>query len=372
MPKKTTVAMYAGVFTLVISFVAIGYRPPQSQGQVAQALPAVAPQQTDDTKAALDQAAATQIATTMAQTTHMAVAANVANLSISLNAKAQLSQTDDALINKPQIVQPTASNRSLVEYTAKEGDTVQTIASAHHVSTQTIQWANNLSSEDVEVGKQLVVPPLDGVVYTVKANDTAESLAQKYSADAKRIISFNDLELTGIKEGQKIVLPGATLPEEERPGYVAPQSILAQQAVATPNRIASTPASNGYSIVDTSLAGASAGNAYAFGNCTWWAYERRMQLGHPVGSFWGNATTWDIYAQAAGYAVNHQPTVGAVFQMKAFVDAYTGGYGHVGIVESVNGDGSVNVSEMNYAGNFNRVTYRTIPASQAAIYNYIH
>jgi surface antigen len=58
--------------------------------------------------------------------------------------------------------------------------------------------------------------------------------------------------------------------------------------------------------------------------------------------------------------------------MPAFIDAYTGAYGHVGVVEAVNPDGSVYVSEMNYAGNFNRVTYRTIPAGQAALYNYIH
>lgn len=372
LPKKTTIAAYAGVFAFVISFIAIGYRPPQGQGPVAQALPVAAPQ-ADDTKSTLDQAAATQIATTMAQTTHMAVAANVANLSISLNAKAELSQTDDALINKPQIVQPTASNRTLVDYTAKEGDTVQSIAAAHGVSAQTLQWANNLTSDNVDTGKQLAIPPVDGVVYTVKAGDTAESLAAKYGADAKRIISFNDLELTGIKEGQKLVLPGATLPEQERPGYVAPQPVVIQQVARTVSGplAAATPAS-GYSAVDTSLAGASAGNAYAFGNCTWWAYERRAQLGHPVGSFWGNAATWNVYARAAGYAVDKNPTVGAVFQMPAFVDAYTGSYGHVGIVESVNGDGSVNVSEMNYAGNFNRVTYRTIPAAQAALYNYIH
>lgn len=332
---------------------------------MAQALP-VSTTSKDTTKSAIDQAVATQIATTAAQNTHLAVAANVTNLSISLNAKAQLSQTDDALINKPQIIQPTAGNRSLITYTAKEGDTVQSIAAAYNVSTQTIQWANNLTSDTVEAGKQVTVPPLDGVVYTVKAGDTAESIAQKYGADAKRIVSYNDLELSGVKEGQKIVLPGGTLPNEERPGYVAPRPITVQSATS-----ALTPV-GGYSAVNPNLAGASAGNAYAFGNCTWWAYERRVQLGHPVGSFWGNATTWDVYAQAAGYAVDHNPTVGAVFQMKAFIDAYTGGYGHVGIVESVNSDGSVNVSEMNYAGNFNRVTNRTIPASQAAIYNYIH
>ena len=66
------------------------------------------------------------------------------------------------------------------------------------------------------------------------------------------------------------------------------------------------------------------------------------------------------------------PEVGAVYQMPAFIDAYTGAYGHVGIVEAVNGDGSITVSDMNYAGGFNSVSYRTIPASVVGLYNYIH
>jgi surface antigen len=49
-----------------------------------------------------------------------------------------------------------------------------------------------------------------------------------------------------------------------------------------------------------------------------------------------------------------------------------GGAGHVAIVESVNADGSITISEMNYAGNFNRVTSRTVSAGSAAGFNFIH
>lgn len=47
-----------------------------------------------------------------------------------------------------------------------------------------------------------------------------------------------------------------------------------------------------------------------------------------------------------------------------------GAYGHVGVVESINSNGSVTVSEMNWNGGVNVKSYRTI--SNPNSYNYIH
>ena len=109
-----------------------------------------------------------------------------------------------------------------------------------------------------------------------------------------------------------------------------------------------------------------AGNAYAWGNCTWYAYNRRPD----IGSFWGNASTWAVSARAAGYKVDQNPSVGAIAQWNAYANSYIWGYGHVAIVESVNSDGTITVSDMNYAGKLNVVTTRTVPASSVS--NYIH
>lgn len=331
--------------------VAIGYQPPQKIEAVANA--------TDTTQAggpqtpaqpSVDQLVATNIAASIAERAELPIATNVANLSVSLSAESELAQSANNIISKPTIVQPTADGREIRTYTAQAGDTAQAIAQRFGISAETIRWANNLNGDAVEAGRNLRIPPVDGVIYTVRAGDSVDGLAAKYRADKNRITAFNDLELSGITPGATIIIPGGSLPDNERPGYVAPRR---------------GGVSGGFSAVNSSIARASVGNGYARGYCTWYAYERRLQLGRPVGSFWGNAATWDPYARAAGYVVNKTPAVGAVMQNG-------GGYGHVAIVEAVNADGSLTISEMNYAGNWNRVTSRTVDAGTAARFTYIH
>jgi surface antigen len=202
----------------------------------------------------------------------------------------------------------------------------------------------------------LDILPRDGIAYTVKAGDTIQSIADKYKSNASLITTYNDLEISGVSAGAKIIIPGGDLPTTERPGYTAPIT-----------RIASTSGSSSSGSAFSGFRSGSVGNKYAYGNCTWWAYERRAQMGRPVGSFWGNGGSWAFSGRAAGFLVNNVPAAGAVL-----VEA--GSPGHVGIVESVNGDGSIVISEMNNAayGGFNIVNNRTISAGQAAAYQYVH
>src|SRR5690625_2269154 len=86
-------------------------------------------------------------------------------------------------------------------------------------------------------------------------------------------------------------------------------------------------------------------NFYPGGECTWYAFERRAELGKAVSGSWGDAKNWAGNASAQGLTVNNTPSVGAIIQSPAYSNgAY--GMGHVGVVESVNGDGSITISEM--------------------------
>jgi surface antigen len=109
-----------------------------------------------------------------------------------------------------------------------------------------------------------------------------------------------------------------------------------------------------------------AGDAYAWGNCTYWAAALKMKDGHPVPNTWGNANTWDDNAIHDGYSVDHDPTVGAVFQTDE------GDLGHVAYVSEVNpASGEWKISEMNVKG-LNVVSTRTFAAVSAKYFNFIH
>jgi surface antigen len=358
--KSTTIAAYTGVFLLIMSMVAIGYQPPQKMDSVANAVTSQSAQPTSSDQPSVDELVATNVAAGIAERAELPIASNVANLSLSLAAESQLAQTDANVISKPQIVQPTADGREVITYTTKAGDTVNSLSEEFGVAATTIKWANNLNSDALEPGRQLTIPPIDGVIYTVRGGDTIDSIAQKYGADKERIVVFNDLELSGITPDQKLIIPGGNLPETERPGYVAPRS--------------GSRSSGGSSFgINTQLASASAGNRYAANNCTWYAYERRMQLGRPVGSFWGNASTWAMYASAAGYMVNGNPAAGAVMQNGG---GYAG-YGHVAVVEQVVTGQYVRVTEMNAyrgGGGYGVVSTFDVPWGEAVsgMYRYIH
>lgn len=111
------------------------------------------------------------------------------------------------------------------------------------------------------------------------------------------------------------------------------------------------------------------GNAYATGQCTWWAYELRKQLGISTPSYLGNGGQWYLTAPSHDIAVDHTPKVGAALSFLPGQDGADATYGHVAVVIKVNDDDSVVISEMNVKGN-GVVNDRTI--RNASTHWYVH
>lgn len=110
------------------------------------------------------------------------------------------------------------------------------------------------------------------------------------------------------------------------------------------------------------------GNAYAYGQCTWWAYVRRTQLGLPVGSHLGMAACGPIPPRRSAIGWTIPPTGDVIVFTPAQV---SNAWGHVAIVEKVNGDDSIEISEANVNGQVGPFR-RTIEAKQTHAYQYIH
>jgi surface antigen/LysM repeat protein len=286
----------------------------------------------------LDDAATASVAADIAQSNSMLIVSDATKTATSKNEQVALLTTDDDALAKRQVVS-TAGNatRDISSYTVQPGDTLSGIASQFNITTSTVKWANNLDDADmVKPGEHLTILPVSGLVYTVKAGDTPDGLAGSYSANAAQILSFNNAEVTGLKPGMQIIIPDGV--KQDAPKAAPAATSRGQVAGASTFRPALTRYYGG-------------ANGYSYGYCTYYVASRRS-----VPSNWGNANAWYYNAQASGFSVGYSPVPGAI--------AWTGAgyYGHVAYVERVSG-GMVTVSEMNYNGNWGRVTSRTVPAS---------
>ncbi len=296
---------------------------------------------------ALDQLSSADIAVQVARVAQLPQMSAVQNRADTVNAALTVAPADDTVVAKPQVVATAIkTKKDIISYTTVAGDTIGGIAAKFGVTSNSVRWSNGFTGENIAAGKQLYISPIqNGIVYQVKAGDTPDTLAVKFRANKEQIILFNDAEVGGLKVGERIVIPDGD-------GSPAPAVRGNFSANTT-----TFPWGNG---------AVWGGGGYDRGYCTWWAAYRRMQVGHPVPSNLGNARTWKSLAAAAGIPVGNAPKQYAVIWTPP-----RDYYGHVGFVEKVNEDGSVYVSEMNTAG-WNKVSYKTLSAADAARYSYIY
>ncbi len=295
----------------------------------------------------IDQLSSAEIAANVAQTVALAETISVKNNADSVSIELAITPADSLAVAKPQALGTSAKTKAdIQDYTVQPGENVASIATKFNVTSESIMGSNSLRNNNVAAGTVLVIPPINGLVYTVKPGDTPDSLAQRYRANKDQITAFNDVELTGLTVGERIVIPGGQVP--------------APVVISRPFQ-----ATFGY-------------NGYDYGWCTWYAANRRTQIGRPIPANLGDAWTWDDRAAAAGFTVNRSPSVGAVA-----VTGSTRRPGHVAIVEAVNDDGSIWISEMNSRGQvsmtdgrpyggWGKIDWKIIPADQARSINYIH
>jgi N-acetylmuramoyl-L-alanine amidase len=303
-------------------------------------------QSSENAAAPLDQVSSADIAANASLAAGLPETTAVINQADSAQADQAVAPADTTVVAKPQAVATALKSRKdIQQYVVQGGDSVSSIASKFGVTSDSIRWSNGLTGDSVNAGTKLNIPPVNGIVYTVQSGDTADSLANKYRTSKDQIIAYNDAELSGIQKGEQILIPNGQQP--------APVVISRAAAVYGP------------------------ANGYDYGFCTWYAANRRAQLGKPVASNLGNANTWAVLAASMGIPTGSTPQAGAV------AVKHSGAPGHVAIVEVVNDDGSFWISEMNSYGQVSMtdstprggwgvVDWKLIPAGLAGTYSYIY
>ena len=309
---------------------------------------------TEEYRISTDQLSELYTVADLSDAVRFASADTAASNYIIVKALYQTGQTSTEKLEKPNIVY--VSSRGVIAHTVAAGESMESIAARYGLSTDQIRWSNGLKTTAINVGDVLYLPSTPGIVYTVKSGDTIDSITAKYGSSASEIIALNDLELSGISEGMRIVVAGGSLPETERPEYVAPRRVYAY------SYLGNTSEREGIQVIGY--------NYYGGGQCVGYALWYRNVSGRsplgPIPTTWGNARTWASNAARDGYRVDRTPEVGAVFQTPS------GYFGHVGVVTELNGDGSIVVEEANYNYVVGRITRSTIPASVIGNFYYIH
>lgn len=91
------------------------------------------------------------------------------------------------------------------------------------------------------------------------------------------------------------------------------------------------------------------GNPHSNGQCTWYCWKRRKQLGVPLPKQgWGDAWRWKDISRSVGYSGGSSPRIGSVVVWQR--NSSSPIYGHVAIVEGIyNGGRTIKVSEYNYS-----------------------
>jgi LysM repeat protein len=160
--------------------------------------------------------------------------------------------------------------------------------------------------------------------YTVVSGDTLSTIANRYHTSWQNLAQHN--KITDAK------------------------LIYIDESVCIPN-------GKGHANVATG-----SGNAYPYGQCTWWADQRFHKLKGAYVPWSGDAWQWTARARAYHWRVSSRPSVGAIVNLQPYVQgAY--GLGHVAVVEKILKNGHVIASNMNWGGSSRVVNVEFAPGA---------
>jgi surface antigen/predicted chitinase len=201
------------------------------------------------------------------------------------------------------------------------------------------------------------LPPTTGYrPYYVKLSDTPSGIAfNELRGDASRWTeilkedgtSLTDWDTTHLQVGQLLYLPFGYQSDTDNPVTPPPNPEPQPVPSPDPNIYTKQEFDNSWQ----NLSEYTSRNPFPDkgSNCTWYAHGRMMELGYSeaaLDTMWGNAGMWDNTA-GNGATVSNTPSVPCIAVWEANVGG-AGSVGHVAVIEQINPDGSILISESNW------------------------
>ena len=97
---------------------------------------------------------------------------------------------------------------SNITYTVQKGDNLYSIANKYNTTVNEIKSLNNLTSNNLSIGQQLRIPTnaSGNITYTVQKGDNLYSIARKYNTTVNEIKRKNNLTSNNLSIGQQLII----------------------------------------------------------------------------------------------------------------------------------------------------------------------
>ncbi len=101
-------------------------------------------------------------------------------------------------------------NEGIQYYIVQPGDNLYKIATMYGLTVDELKAANNLTSNLLSIGQNLIIPSkalVSNEVYQVQPGDTLYSIARKFNTTVTAIQSLNNLTTSVLSIGQRLLIP---------------------------------------------------------------------------------------------------------------------------------------------------------------------
>ena len=95
---------------------------------------------------------------------------------------------------------------NFTNYRVLSGDTLYSIASNNGVSVDELKSINNLSNDNLSVDQVLKIPVRETTIYIVKKGDTLYNISKEYNTNIDSIMKKNNLTSNLLSIGQQLIL----------------------------------------------------------------------------------------------------------------------------------------------------------------------